>query len=55
MKLYEWLLDILHATGVREISGVPGELTMPPRIEAYQAWGLAKAKITEWLHHKESG
>ena len=25
------------------------ELTMPPRIEASQAWGFSRAKIKEWL------
>lgn len=32
-----------------DVQTASNELTMPPRIEASQAWGFSRAKIKEWL------
>lgn len=54
------LEEALHKTlscegpALLDVRIAAGELTMPPRITAGQAWGFAKAKIIEWLQHEDT-
>lgn len=38
-----------NAPALLDVRIASSEMTMPPRIEASQAWGFSKAKVKEWL------
>jgi pyruvate dehydrogenase (quinone) len=55
------LRDAVHATlaedgpAILDVRIKTDELAMPPRIEAKQAWGFARARIKEWFSGHQRG